>query len=311
MNEVDARIAPKTRQRVRHIAAEMRYQPNRMARALATGRTQTLALWAANLRSAHYAQVIYHARQEIVRHDYDLLISGAQALDHDTLDTSRLLSLPVDGILAVDLPRGIIPGLEKSLLWDKSFVTMGAHVNQGADFVYLDFLAQSVAAVRHMLAVGCRRIAYLVPDWFQWFRASGDARLNGYETVMAQSGQQPEHIVTPNETRQAVGPVLKEHIARHGSPDGLFCFNDDMAIGAYRALRDLGLRIPDDVALIGCDGIEDAAYLDPSLTTIAQPLEEMCAAAWTFMERRIQNPLLPLQQVTLQPRLIVRGSSQR
>lgn len=311
LNGVDVPISPETQQRVRRIAAELGYQPHRLARALATGRTQTVALWASNLRSAHYSQVIYCMRQEIRRHEYDLMVSEAQPYSHDTLDTSRLLSWPVDGILAVELPRAVIPGMEGLLLGGKPFVSMGVYVTPGADSVRVDFTEQVIEAVRHLHTVGCRRIAYLVPNWFDWFRSCRDARLYGYEAVVAEVGQEPEYILTPDEKRPSVDAVLKEHIARRGHPDGLFCFNDDMAIGAYRALRDLGLRIPGDVTLIGCDGIEDTAYLDPPITTIAQPLEEMCATAWGFLERRMREPNLPLQEITLQATLKIRGSSQR
>src|SRR5262249_5883831 len=149
--------------------------------------------------------------------------------------------------------------------------TMGAYVTQGADYVHLDFTDRVIEGVRHLYTVGCRRIAYLVPDWFDWYRSCRDARLYGYETAVAEVGQEPEYILTTDEKRQSVAPALKRYFEERGRPDGLFCFNDDMAIGAYRALRDLDLRIPEDVALIGCDGIEDTAYHDPRLTTIAQP----------------------------------------
>jgi Transcriptional regulators len=312
LNNVDVPISPETQQRVRRIAAEMGYQPHRLARALATGCTQTVALWAANLRSAHYAQVVYFMRQEMLRHEYDLMISEAQPHGNGTLDTSRLRSWPVDGILAVELPRASIPGMEaKSLLAGKPFASMGVYVTQGADHVRIDFRDRVVEAVQHLHAVGCRRVAYLVPDWFEWFRQCQDDRLHGYEEAVASFGQAPEYILTADEKRVTVGPALKAYIASRGCPDGLFCFNDDMAIAAYRALRDLDRRIPEDVALIGCDGIEDTAYLDPPLTTIAQPLEEMCATAWAFLERRLREPGLPLQEATLQPTLQVRASSQR
>jgi LacI family transcriptional regulator len=311
LNSVDARIAPETRRRVQHAAAEMGYQPNRTARALATGRTQTLALWTSNLRSAHSAHVVYETREETLRHDYDLMICAYQFRQDGILDTSRLLSWPVDGILTVDLPRGDIPGLDGHLLGGKPFVNMGAYVLGQSDYVRIDFSQVAIEAVRHLHEIGCRRIGYVLPDWFDWFRECGDARFLAYESVMAEIGQKPEYIVTTHETRGVVGPALKTHVAQHGCPDGLFCFNDDMAIGAFRALRDLGLRIPDDVALVGCDGIDDAAYLDPSLTTITQPTAEMCATAWSFLMRRIREPEMPLQQITLQPRLEVRGSSER
>ncbi len=309
LNDVDVSVAPETRLRVRRIAAEMGYQPNRAARALVTGRTQTLALWAANLRSPFYSYVIYHTREEAMRHEYDLMIGGTQMRADNTLDTSKLLSWPVDGIIAVDLPRGAIPGLENSLLWGKPFVTIGAYVTPDADFVQVDFVARATEAVLHLGAVGCKRIAYLVPDWFGWFRQCDDARLNGYETAMAQMGREPEYILTSWEARKDIAPILKSYIEHKGCPDGLFCFNDDMAIGAYRTLRDLGIRIPDDIALVGCNGIEDMNYFDPQITTIVQPLEQMCRIAWAFLERRIKDHTIPLQQITVQPRLEIRQSS--
>ncbi|MCW3062468.1 MAG: transcriptional regulator, LacI family [Capsulimonas sp.] len=261
LNSADARIAPETRLRVQRIAAEMGYQPNRAARALVTGRTQTLALWS------------------------------------------------IDGILTVDLPRRAVPGLDGPLLGRKPFVNMGVYVLEQTDYVRVDFSQVAKEAVRHLHARGCRRIACLLPDWLGWFRESSDERLMGYESVMSEIGQQPELILSPNSIREAIGPALKAYIARHGCPDGLFYFNDDVAIGAFRALRDLGLRIPQDVALVGCDGIEDTAYHDPPLSTIAQPIEEMCVTALSFLIGRIKEPSIPVQQIVLQPRLEVRGSS--
>jgi LacI family transcriptional regulator len=312
LNNVNVRIAPETRQRITRIAKEMGYQPNRAARALATGRTQTLAFWSANLRTQYYTQLISYTREEIVKHDYDIMISAAQTSpDGSSLDTSKLMSWPVDGVITVDLPRGTIPGLSGSLLWGKPFINIGAYVNTEADYVRLDFSAQAYAAAQHLIDVGCKRVAYLVPDWFEWFRAIDDERLVGYETAMANACRKTEFILTPNEARSSIAGVLKPYILKHGVPDGLFCFNDDMAIGAYRALRDLDLRIPQDVAIVGCDGIEDTEYLDPPITTIVPPLEEMCATAWSLLEKRIQDHSIPLQQVSLEARFRIRGSSTR
>jgi len=307
LNDVNVQITPETRQRVKRIAAELGYQPNRTARALVTGRTQALALWA-NMRSAYSAQVIYYSREEIIRHGYDLVITGSQS-HGNVLDTSTVHSLPVDGILAVDPPRGIIPGLEGSRLWKKALVSLGGYILAEADFVRVDFTDAVIEAVRHLNRAGCKRIAYLVPDWFEWFRQCGDARLQGYGAVMREIGQAPEQIVTPNESRPAARATLTVYVEQHGCPDGLFCFNDDMAIGAYRALRDLGRRIPDDVALVGCDGIEDMAYHDPPLATIVKPLEEMCARAWEFLERRIREPGAALQQADFRPHFVIRPSA--
>ncbi|BDI31644.1 LacI family transcriptional regulator [Capsulimonas corticalis] len=311
LNNVDVPISAETRQLVRHVAAEMGYQPNRAARALATGRTQTIALWTSNLRSAYYGEVIYYTHEEIVRHEYELFVSAAGMGPGELVDTNQLASWPVDGVLAVDVPRGKLLGLSNSLIENKAFVNIGAYVLEDADFVQVDFQEKAAEAVLHLAETGCKRIAYLVPDWFEWFEESADARLTGYRLAMAKLGREPEYIVTDSELREAATSALASYAGAHGCPDGLFCYNDELAIGAYPALRELGLSIPDDVAVVGCDGIKDTSYLYPALTTIVQPLEQMCATAWAFLKRRIDDPTVSLQQQILQPRLEIRGSSKR
>ena len=311
LNNVNVPIAAETRQLVRHIAAEMGYRPNRAARALATGRTQAIALWSVNLRSAYYSDVIYYTHEEVIRHDYEMFVSSIRVTDDMSIDTFKLLTWPVDGILAVDLPRGFIPPLNNSLIGDKPFINIGAYVLTGTDYVQVDFKDQAADAIRHLASVGCKRIAYLVPNWFNWFDESCDARLEGYRSAMAELGREPEYILTHDEKREAVAPALTEYLDRHGCPDGLFCYNDDMAIGTYPIFRNRGIRIPEDIALVGCDGIRDTSYLYPALTTIVQPLQQVCATAWSFLKQRIEDPTLPLQQVVVAARLEVRGSSRR
>ena len=297
---------------MRHIADELGYRPNRAARALATGRNQSIVLWSVNLQSAYYGDVIYYTHEEVIRHDYEMLISGAPMTDDLTLDKFKLLTWPVDGILAVDLPRGKIPGLSKSLVGDKAFINVGAYVMTETDYVQVDFEAQVSDAIRHLAAVGCKRIAYLVPDWFDnWFDGIHDARLEGYRTVMAELGRKPEYILTRDEKREAVAPALNGYLEHNKCPDGLFCYNDDMAIGAYPVFREHGVRIPDDIAIVGCNGIRDANYVYPTLTTIVQPLQQVCATAWSFLKQRIDEPTLPLQQIVLNARLEIQGSSRR
>jgi LacI family transcriptional regulator len=231
--------------------------------------------------------------------------------DDMTIDTFKLLTWPVDGILAVDLPRGTIPGLKKSLVGDKPFINIGAYVHTDTDYVQVDFKEQAADAIRHLASVGCKRIAYLVPDWFDWYEESGDARMEGYKLAMSELGRKPEYIRTYDEKRESVAPSLTAYLDRNDCPDGMFCYNDDMAIGTYPIFRERGIRIPDDIALVGCDGLRDTSYLHPALTTIVQPLQQVCATAWSFLKQRIEDPLVPLQQIVVAARLDIRGSSRR
>jgi len=128
---------------------------------------------------------------------------------------------------------------------------------------------------------------------------------------MAELGKEPEFIVTQNERPENTISALAEYIERHGCPDGIFCYNDEMAMSAYAVLGKSGRRIPEDVALIGCDGIRETRFLNPSLTTIAQPLEKMCTAAWSLLMQRVQDPTIPLQHVVLPAQLEIRDSTRR
>jgi DNA-binding LacI/PurR family transcriptional regulator len=129
--------------------------------------------------------------------------------------------------------------------------------------------------------------------------------------MMAEAGRPPEILLVTHHSRADARLALRKHIEARGCPDGLFCFNDDVALGASRAIRENGLRVPEDVALIGHDGIEDAEYLDCPLTTLVQPVQEMTALAWRFLRRRMDDPTLPPQQALLKTQLVVRASTQR
>jgi LacI family transcriptional regulator len=176
------------------------------------------------------------------------------------------------------------------------------------DTVGIDLAGGARAAVQHLLDVGCCRIAYVaerMPD------AGGEARHDSYTRVVERAGQPTEVILTGTQFRADVRRRLRDYLGEHGCPDGLFCTNDEVALGAYRALCDLGIRVPDDVALVGCDGIEDTEYLERPLTTIVQPVDQMCALAWQFLQRRIDDPSLPWQHALLAPQLVIRDSSRR
>jgi len=117
--------------------------------------------------------------------------------------------------------------------------------------------------------------------------------------------------LTDSKQRAEVRRTIGSYIERFGCPNGIFCYNDDMALGAYRGLCDLGLRVPEQVALVGCDGIEDTQYLETPLSTIVQPVEEMCALAWQFLQKRMQEPDYICQQGIITAKLEIRASSDR
>lgn len=303
LNNSPKAISPETRARVLQVARDLGYQPNLAARTLAARRSNTVALWIANAHAPFFAQVIRAFHQQARAGGYEMIIR--EMAGDPAQMRGGLSGWPVDGILTFQGAAYVHAFLEANPSPTVPFVSLGAYHEDCSDFVAIDLYAGARDAVTHLLTRG-RRVAFLLPEGGT---VSGEARHAAYHAVMASAGLPPEVITVPTKRRADVRQTLKKYVTQQGCPDGLFCYNDDMALGAYRGLCDLGLRVPEQVALVGCDGIEDTEYLERPLSTIVQPVEEMCQIGWQFLQNRMRDPELRAQRATVTPALIVRDSS--
>ena len=303
----DGLISDATRQRIRDAARELGYSPNLAARALVTGRTNCIALWAETL--ADYHALVANTLLDVLRPSrYEMVITDVVKHPDWHAHFQRNVPWPVDGIIALDSPQSVRAYLATSAGRNTPVVSVGAYFVTDTDHVGIDLGSGVREAVFHLSEQGCRDIAHLTCDHGM---RPGDARRTAYEESMRQLGRKPRLLVAPQSSRED-GRKLVHELADQGNlPDALLCFNDEMAIGAYRGLRELGVRIPDDVAITGCDGIPDTAYFDTPITTIVQPVSELCAAAWQCMQARLDRPDGPLQSSMLETKLTVRESSLR
>lgn len=328
-------ISAATRQRVLDTAQDMGYQTSRAARSCVPGRTQVISAWVRHPHRPQYARIIRHLLEAAASTGYELIIMPVHdhvenprpvAASNDPLLvlTSRAGSVngtsrdgrdsgpawpPTDGMFLVDCPAATLANIRR--IAPPNFPLVGLHCSycEKAEYVGLDLADGARQAVEHLVSIGCRRIVHLSSlSAIERVRTSLTA---AYEGAMTRAGMQPEIILSPDESRAAARSAIAAAIDTAGLFDGLFCLNDDMAIGAYRALRDRGLRIPQDVAIVGCDGVEDGQYLDVPLTTVAHPVPQMCREAWEIMLARIQNPASPHHHRLLKPELRVDGSSRR
>ena len=139
----------------------------------------------------------------------------------------------------------------------------------------------------------------------------GEDRHRAYRRFMEAAGQEPEFISCDfaNRSRENVMRAVRGHIAAHGCPDALLCYNDEIVIAVNRELRESGIVVPRQVAIVGCDGWLETEYQVPRLSTIRLPLEEACRLAWEFLQNRIADPACPRQQSTLATHLVIRESS--
>jgi DNA-binding LacI/PurR family transcriptional regulator len=310
------RVAAETRERICRIAQELDYRPNVAARALATGRTGTIAIALGVVNEHYYAQLLHLLEMELASHNYKMLFLRSSDLEQDLL--AALKSSSVDGVIAIDViqalggllqnPNITPPPCVYATVFDPELVAA-----LPIDNIAIDLTGAVEEAVRVMLANGCRRLGYIVSDAV--LAQESEVRSRAFHATVKAAGHTPEiinlDIGASTANRALARHRVTEYIEAHGCPDGLLCQNDELAIATYRALLDQKLRVPDDVLLVGCDGIPYMEFFETPLSTIKQPAQEMCALAWQFLQQRIADPTRPIQKATLSAQLIQRRSLQR
>ncbi len=301
-----ALISEATRHRVRTAAQELGYRPNQNARALARGKTDTIGLWIKSLHSSYYTEFLQDIDQIVTQDGYSVIISRNTTLQKTPSIMQAFPMQTVDGIIAIDIPE-TVDYFSHQLSQATPLVNLGSQYSDTVDYVAAELNTGTQEAVRYLIGRGKRAIALLINT--PSHSMGGGERESAYRSVMEEAGYRPEFLESPSQTHQDALETVRRRIADGPPLDALFCYNDDMAIGANRAVRDAGLRVPEDVAIVGCDDIADARFLEPPLSTIGHPRAELCRLAWEFLQNRMRDPNRPLQTVTLQGHFIARASS--
>jgi LacI family transcriptional regulator len=305
-------FASETRRRIEEIAHRLGYRPNHTARALATGRTGLMTLWSYPPYQTFFGLVMAEMQRQAQQKGIGLLVADISA---------RKLSLaphaavwPSDGILAMDCGGWAEEVFDARPTVKTPIVSMGTSWIAETDSVRLDLSGAFAEATRHLLARGCRRVAYVtrtVPADVQVPTNVFGAPRDAYAAAMHSAGLETELIPLASASRDSARQGTLAHVRARGCPDAFLCRNDDLAMGVYRGLCDLGICVGGDVLLIGCDGIEETRFMPCPVSTILLPIERMCQLAWQFMEQRLADPAAELQVETLTAKLEVRESARR
>ncbi len=297
----DVTISEDTRARVVDMAQKMGYRPNHAARALAKGRTQMIALWMASPSKLYYGKVFETLYGIIRAAGYETVFCLADYAD----STRKPYDWPVDGIIAVDtyelvgkfeLPKGI------------PVVTLGSHAESRSDSVTVDIFGGATQATQHLVEIGCKRIAHVTT---RRPMAERHGRSAAYKSVIKDAGLKPEVIVCEPGGPLKVRAAVKQYVEENGLPDGLFCYSDDYGFASMRALRDLGYQPGKDCAVVGFDNVMEAELSMPSLTSVAQPLDDLCRVGMHFLLNRIREPQLDRQVSSIAMSLVKRESTNR
>lgn len=307
-------VSEKTRRRVQEVARSVGYQANLLGRSLSTGRSHVVSYWTISAFSSYYASVAKGISDEAANR-------GFQVILNNTFDPAH--SLEVDGAGDAKYSR-IAHSFDGMILCDVAFpdnayaaqirrpnipsVGIGINYPENSDYVAIDLTPGTIELLQHLIAQGCRRIAHMGQ---RDALAKADPRAIAYEKILNEAGLEREWIPIQDHARRFARIGIADYLAGHRVPEAIFCANDEVAIGCYRGCLDKGLRVPEDVLIAGCDGIEETEYHYCPLTTLAIPVSKMCQKAWEFLQARIQEPDLPLQQMTLFPELVLRRSTDR
>lgn len=300
------RVSNAKRAAVLKAVAELNYQPNVFARGLASGQSMTIGVLTQNFGSPFYDAIIQGVVQGLGQTAYfPIFADGQWQADIEIEAIRAMMRRQIDGLIVLG---GFLGYQEiKPLTGDIPLIMV---VNRGSGYdensVYIDNVAAAYLATRHLIDLGHRRIAHLCgrPD-----HPDARDRRQGYLQAMVEAGLEPDpNLVVEGTFRRQSGVLAVEMLlSSRTSFSAIFAANDQMAFGARLALFRRGIRVPEDVSLVGFDDEPAAAFMIPPLTTIRQPAVELGLEAARIVLARLKGEPAPAAQ--LQAELIVREST--
>jgi DNA-binding LacI/PurR family transcriptional regulator len=300
-------IPQETKNRIHAAAKKLDYRPNFFARTLRNKRTYTIGVIAEEIGDSYGSLVISGIEEYLREKDYFFLTvvhRHSPELLHRY--SQLLLQRGVEGFITVDLQ------LSEALLLPTVAVP-GHKILAGVTNIVLDHQHAARAALNHLLDLGHRDIAFMKG---QPFSADSEYRWQ----AICQVAKDMKIAINPSLVVQLEGddstpglgyPFAKELLERKVPFTALFAYNDISALGAIRAFQEAGLRVPQDVSVIGFDDIQGAAHSHPSLTTVRQPLVQMGRLAAQILLARIEGAKEYPAEIPIEPELVVRQSTAR
>ncbi|WP_409181635.1 LacI family DNA-binding transcriptional regulator [Amycolatopsis sp. VS8301801F10] len=306
-------VSDKMRQRVLRAIEELGYIPNPVARTLRTGKTGLLSLVVPEIDVPYFSQLAREVIDAAAGLGFQVMIDQT---GHDHERERQLLRGGgrrnlFDGMLFAPLAtrdelRDVDPGRSSPL------ILLGEHVfDQRFDHVAIDNVVAAHDATKHLLDRGRTRIAAIGAQPKQTY-STPLQRTEGFRKALEERGLEPVNALqrTAAHYGRADGYAAATSLLRKSPhPDAIFCYSDLLAMGAMRAVFDAGLRVPEDVAIIGIDDIEEGRYSRPSLSTVSLDTPFIARTAVARLAARIEDPGLPAEEFIAPHTLLAREST--
>ncbi|MFJ6569196.1 LacI family DNA-binding transcriptional regulator [Streptomyces sp. NPDC091292] len=289
------RVSEATRERVMRAVRELGYRPNPSARRLRTGRSGLIGLAVPELTTPYFAELAHRVRAEAAELGFTVLIEETlgDATEELRLATGIGASL-LDGVILS--PLRVAPDELAPVADEFPLVLLGERGYERGEVVADHVLIDSVAAARdataHLIGLGRTRIAAIGVD--HKTSETSRQRLQGFQLALHQAGLTYDPRLAPlvkefNRPNGLLAMRTLTSLPAAERPDAVFCFNDMLAIGAQRALYEAGLRIPEDVAVVGVDGSQAGLYSTPSLTSVIPDMAAIASLAVKCLAARIRS----------------------
>jgi LacI family transcriptional regulator len=294
---------------------ELDYQPNSLARSLVTGRSYLIGLVVPSLLHPFFAEIARALSSVIRGKGYSLIVSSSEEdPELEREEISRLLARRLDALIIASCGSTMEP-FERMESKSQPYVLIDRELNGlGANFVGIDDEKAGWLATEHLIATGRRRVAHIRGQ----DNSTGIGRFEGYRKALQHRGvpYSEDYVVRRNyvdtETTRQGAEAMRLLLERDPKPDAVFCFNDPLAIGAMSTILEAGLRIPEDIALIGCGNLPNNDCLRVSLSSVDQHSQMIGQRAAELVLSLIASKQMPrARTIILEPTLVVRSSTQR
>ncbi|WP_433462180.1 LacI family DNA-binding transcriptional regulator [Spirillospora sp. CA-128828] len=308
-----APVAEATRARVQKAVDELGYRPNVLARNLAAGRSGQIAFVVPYLDTPYFVELLQGVIRAARVQGYNVLIDQTDGgAEHERMFLTRgSQQLLFDGVIfsPLGLGQSDLSARDPSL----PLVVLGERVSDGSfDHVGINDVAASREATEHLLGLGRRRIAAIGDQPYPTGEAA-QLRTRGYRLAHERAGVLVDEnliIATPRFNRSDGAGAMAHLLELDEPPDAVFCYSDLVALGAMHTLARRGLRIPEDVAIVGYDDIEDGRYSNPPVTTISPDKKMIAETAVERLLKRIGSAApMPGLEIRAPHRLVVREST--
>ncbi|HKF04364.1 MAG TPA: LacI family DNA-binding transcriptional regulator [Candidatus Sulfotelmatobacter sp.] len=308
-------IGEETRERVLARVKELDYRPNLAARSLVTGRSYLVGLVVPDLLHPFFAEVAKSLSEVLRQSGYYLIVSSSdEDPELEEVEINHLLARRLDTLIIASCRTtvDVFFHIEKQnipyVLIDRCLPGLSTN------FVGVDDELVGMLATKHLVDIGCKRIAHICGPEI----SPGIRRMEGYKRALSQAGMKvmDDYVITQRKgdvgTKQSGAEAMRQLLSLEPRPDGLFCFNDPLAMGAMNYALDHGVRIPEDLAIVGCGNLHYDDSLRVPLSSIDQHSRKIGEEA-ARIALRILNSKAPLkpESLVMQPELIVRESTQR